>query len=248
LSDSEEGNVLAEHQGIRIKDLKQLKGVFWLLLCLCMLAIALYIPFLDNVNELIQVRFCFNQVAAGRNVMVTYLVTSLLGIPIGILVDRLGFKRYFIMIGMSVFLGAHLIIFVFPQCNPLDPSSSWSGASWGLIFLGLGYCFYANCILPSIPMVVSKKITGSAFGLMFMFENLAMAVCPMISGLIVENTADGAQGYRKVSLFFLILGVIGLCLSLLLFFINNNSKKLLDKNSKEKNVHAVQIDSISVDS
>jgi hypothetical protein len=41
--------------------------------------------------------------------------------------------------------------------------------------------------MPAIPMVVSKKITGSAFGIMTVFENFSMALCPIITGLIVEH-------------------------------------------------------------
>lgn len=131
-----------------------------------MFSIAQYIPFLDNVNVLLQVRFCFSQVSAGKNIMVTYLVTSLLGFPLGILVDKVGLKRYLSMIGMTLFMTAHIIIYAYPQCNPLEPEPSWSGASWGLFMLGFAYCFYANCIIPSIPIVVSKRITGTAFGIM----------------------------------------------------------------------------------
>jgi MFS family permease len=134
-----------------------------------MLAIAQYVPFLDNVNKLIQVRFCFSQVSAGKNVMVTYLVSALFGFPLGILVDKLGYKRYLIMSGMGVFMIAHLIIFVFPQCDGSGPEAVWSGASWGLFLLGFGYCFYANCILPAIPIVVSKRIMGTAFGIVEAF-------------------------------------------------------------------------------
>jgi hypothetical protein len=101
--------------------------------------------------------------------MITYLVTSLVGFPLGILVDKLGFKRYLTMIGMSIFMVAHAIIYAYPQCLPGSSETAWSGASWGLIVLGFGYCFYANCIIPSIPMVVHKRITGSAFGIMLVF-------------------------------------------------------------------------------
>lgn len=82
-----------------------------------MLAIAQYIPFLDNVNKLIQVRFCFSQISAGKNIMITYLVTSLVGFPLGIFVDKIGYKRYFMVVGMIIFMIAHLIIYVFPQCD-----------------------------------------------------------------------------------------------------------------------------------
>jgi nitrate/nitrite transporter NarK len=131
-----------------------------------MLAIAQYIPFLDNINKLIQVRFCFSQVSAGKNVMVTYLVSALLGFPLGILVDKMGYKRYLIMAGMGVFMIAHLIVFVYRQCDEDAGEPVWSGASWGLFLLGFAYCFYANCILPAVPIVVSKKITGTAFGIL----------------------------------------------------------------------------------
>lgn len=86
-----------------------------------MFAIAQYIPFLDNVNVLLQVRFCFSQVSAGKNIMVTYLVTSLLGFPLGIIVDKIGFKRYLTMIGMVLFMTSHVIIYAFPQCDEFGP-------------------------------------------------------------------------------------------------------------------------------
>ena len=145
--------------------MKQLKGTFWLIIGLCSFAIGQYIPFLDNVNKLLQVRFCFSQVSAGKNIMITYLVTSLVGFPLGILVDKIGYKRYLTMAGMIVFMISHVIIYVFPQCTS-QTIAEWSGASWGLLILGFAYCFYANCIIPSIPIVVNKRITGSAFGIM----------------------------------------------------------------------------------
>lgn len=49
--------------------------------------------------------------------MITYLVTSLVGFPLGIVVDKLGFKRYLTMIGMSIFMVAHAIIYAYPQCS-----------------------------------------------------------------------------------------------------------------------------------
>jgi hypothetical protein len=51
--------------------------------------------------------------------------------------------------------------------------------------LGLGYCFYANCILPAIPLVVKRKVTGTAFGIMQMIESIALAFFPIITGFIV---------------------------------------------------------------
>lgn len=126
-------------------------------------------PFLDNVNKLLQVRFCFSQITAGKNIMVAYLATSLMGFPIGVMADRLGYKRYFSIVGMFTLLGAHFLIFVYPQCAQDSEPTHWCGASWGLVLLGLGYCFYANCIFSCVPLVVTKRVTGSAFGILLIF-------------------------------------------------------------------------------
>ncbi len=82
-----------------------------------MLAIAAFVPFLDNVNRLFQKRFCFSQVSAGRSIMVSYLVPVIFSTPLGLLVDKVGFKRYFILAGMMVYSIGHLIILAYPQCD-----------------------------------------------------------------------------------------------------------------------------------
>lgn len=123
-------------------------------------------PFLDNSNKLLQVRFCFSQVTAGQNITVTYIVVGMFGFPLGWLIDRLGFRRYFAVSGMTIFTLGHLIILLFPQCLDSAMVREWSGVSYGLFLLGIGYCFYANCLFPSIALVVRKKVTGTAFGIM----------------------------------------------------------------------------------
>lgn len=100
--------------------------------------------------------------------MITYIVAACFSAPLGLLVDKIGYKRYFIIACMTIFAIAHLIILVFPQCEPGTVTNSFSGASWGLFLLGIGYCFYANCVVPAIPLVVRKKVTGTAFGIMQM--------------------------------------------------------------------------------
>lgn len=145
-----------------------LKGSFWLIVTLCMFAVALYVTFLDNANKLLQVRFCYTQRSAGKAIMITYIVAACCSAPLGLIVDKVGCKRYFTIATMVIFTLAQLIILVYPQCSEGKVTDSFSGASWGLFLLGVGYCFYANCIVPSIPLVVRKKVTGTAFGIMQM--------------------------------------------------------------------------------
>ena len=167
--------------------MKLLKGAFWLIVTLCMFAVALYVCFLDNANKLLQTRFCYTQPSAGRAIMIVYIVAASFSAPLGLIVDKVGYKRYFTIAGMVIFTIAHIIILAYPQCNGETVTNSFSGASWGLFLLGLGYCFYANCVVPSIPLVVRKKVTGTAFGIMQMIESVALAFFPLIAGVLVQH-------------------------------------------------------------
>lgn len=113
--------------------------------------------------------------------MITYLVAALFSAPLGLIVDKVGFKRYFIIATMVVYIIAHFILLVYPQCD----GTQENGVIAALVLLGVGYCFYANCVLPAIPLVVKRKVTGTAFGIMQMIESIALAFFPIISGFLV---------------------------------------------------------------
>lgn len=81
-----------------------------------MFSMAQYIPFFDNANKLLQVRFCFSQITAGKNITVTYLVVGMFGFPLGWFIDKIGYRRYFAIFGMLVFAIGHFVVMVFPQC------------------------------------------------------------------------------------------------------------------------------------
>lgn len=100
--------------------------------------------------------------------------------------------------------------------------------------MGLGYCFYGNCILPSVALVVKKKVTGTAFGIMQMLESASSAILPLISGAIVENAPNSISGYQRYSLLFLLIGAVGLMLSFGLFFVEEEVKHKLDRSIKEE--------------
>lgn len=71
-----------------------------------------YIPFLDNANRLFQRRFCFTQTSAGEVITITYIATAIFSGPLGILVNKVGYRRYFIIGATVVFLTAHSIIWL----------------------------------------------------------------------------------------------------------------------------------------
>jgi len=82
-----------------------------------MFAVGLYVPFLDSANRMLTKRFCFTQASAGQAIMITYIVAASFSAPLGLLVDKIGHKRYFIIATMCIFTVAHFIMLVFPQCG-----------------------------------------------------------------------------------------------------------------------------------
>ncbi len=102
---------------IKWKDLKKFTITFWLLVTLSMFGEGLYVPFMDGANKLFIERFCFTPVEAGKALTITYLVAAIFSAPIGLLIDKIGFKRYFIMCCMSIFTLGQLTILITPQCS-----------------------------------------------------------------------------------------------------------------------------------
>ena len=201
-----------------------------MIVVLCMFAVSLYVPFLDNANSLFQHRFCYTSKSAGSTIMITYLVSAIFSAPLGYLIDVVGCKRYFIISSMFIFTVAQSIILFWPQCQNEIVSN---GAGWGLFLLGFGYCCYANCIVPSIPLVVKKKVIGTAFGIMQMIESVALSFFPIISSELVSGAGDDiALGYKHSSLFFVTMGLTGILLSLGLLFISDKAKRKLDATAK----------------
>lgn len=214
-----------------MKDLKKLTPTFWLLIVMCMFSVGNYVPFLDGANKFFVERFCFTPVTAGRALVVTYLTSAILSTPLGLLIDYFGHKRILITATLIVFTTAQLFFLFYPQCP--DGGSAETGAIAGLTFLGLGYSLYGNCIVPSVSLVVKKKINGTAFGIMLMAESVAFALFPVINGALIQlgQKNSDSNGYQNSSLFFLSLGIIGITLSMGLNFIPAKLKHKLDRSS-----------------
>ena len=133
---------------------------------------------------------------------------------------------------MLLFTTSQFIILIYPQCT--EGGTSQEGAIYGLALLGLGYCLYGNCLVPSISLVVKRKITGTAFGIMLMVESAALAFLPITNGELIEKgerNPENINGYHNSSMFFFLIGLTGSLISLGLFFIPDKLKDKLDRSS-----------------
>jgi hypothetical protein len=70
-----------------------------------------------------------------------------------------------------------------------------------------------------------------------MIESIALAFFPLINGAIIEagnKDPDKQRGYVDSSIFFVLIGLLGILTSIGLLFIPDKYKRRLDKASKEE--------------
>lgn len=159
--------------------------------------------------------------------MITYLVTAFASGPLGLVVNHFGRRRYFIMGTTIIFFVAHCIIWLTSQC-PNPPTVEYS-AIWGLFLLGIGFSFYANCIVAAIPLCVKKKVVGTAFSIMEIISSLAEFVVPLWTGALVESAETTENGFKSSSFVFVMLGLSAIIVSISLHFVDKRMKKRLDR-------------------
>lgn len=101
---------------IKFRDISKMSGTFWILIILCMLTEALFVPFLDNGNDFFQVRFQISGSEAGTLLMLPYLVSAITTPFLGTLIDKIGRRGYMIILTTFIFLGTHLLL-LFLSCS-----------------------------------------------------------------------------------------------------------------------------------
>lgn len=152
----------------------------------------------------------------------------------GILVDKIGKATTWMITGSVLVFTAHIII-------AFAPSSPFFGfASIGL--LGIGYSLVPAAMWPSVPKLVSDKVLGTAYSLIYWIQNLGMWAVPIIVGFVMKtdanvelSAAEKAAKAVNAEYVFIILGIVAIVVSLLLYASSKKNPQLkLDVPSNKK--------------
>ncbi|CAD8118594.1 unnamed protein product [Paramecium sonneborni] len=207
---------------ISLKDIKQLSGTVWILLLICTFSLCIFIPFLDNANQFCQQRFNLSNISAGRAIMITYLTPMFISPFIGCVVDRVGYRRRWMILTSILFIISHLLFAIIP--TPEDGSPQFA-AVVPLFLLGVSYAFYSCVMIPCVQYLVDQRIMGTAFGLMGLFESIGACVFPLVSSQIYNTNGN----YRQVGFFYMGIACVNLIFVLTLYFVDNKGSEVLDK-------------------
>jgi MFS family permease len=138
-----------------MRDIAKMSGTFWILIIICMLTEALFVPFLDNGNEFFQARFSFSAQEAGQYLMIPYLISAVATPIVGIIADKLGKRGWMIIITSFVFLGTHILLLLL-SCTDVCLKSAFP-----LVFLGTTTIDCKVSALPSMPHALSLQCHSS---------------------------------------------------------------------------------------
>ncbi|CAD8202056.1 unnamed protein product [Paramecium pentaurelia] len=243
--DEEEEKLEESKEEISLKDLKQLSGTVWILLMICTFSLCIFIPFLDNANQFCQQRFNLSYISAGRAIIITYLTPIFISPFIGYIVDKVGYRRRWMILTSLLFIISHLLFAIIP--TPEDGSPQFA-AVVPLFLLGVSYAFYSCVMIPCVQYLVDQRIMGTAFGLMGLFESIGACIFPLVSSQIYNTNGD----YRQVGFFYMGIGCVNLIFVLTLYFVDKKGSEVLDKinpleGNSDQNSSSTSDDSVASD-
>ena len=168
------------------------------------------LPFLKAVFFNITHMF---QTAQGTTSII--ITASMLLAPFaGRLVDRVGRRATFMVVGSLLMIPAHLAM----GWTMIPPAYS-------MIVLGASFVLVPAAMWPAIPLVVDKERVGTAFGLMTAIQNIGLLAFPYLNGKLRDVTS----GYGWSQTMFAGLGVAGLVFAILLLAADRKAGNVLER-------------------
>lgn len=102
---------------------------------------------------------------AGNLIIIPYLLSAVLAPILGLIVDKVGRRGKFIVLNALFFFISHLLFCLLPNYNYFHPIIILP-----LVLLGISMGLYCSVVMPSVPLVVDRKIIGTALGLVGVFQ------------------------------------------------------------------------------
>ena len=122
------------------------------------------------------------------------------------------------IIGSIIIVPAHLLMGI-TTISPIVP----------MIALGFAFVLIPAAMWPSIPLLVKKNVTGTAFGLMTTIQLIGLTAFPWLNGKIKVITGS----YTGSQIMFASLGFIGLIFALLLKRADKKAGGILERPDKQ---------------
>ena len=212
--------------GLTFEKLKDMGGIFWIMVLNALFAYACYFGFVNNSNDILCTLYGYTPQQAGELVTIMYFSAALTPI-FGCIIDRIG-KRVNILLILLVFL---MIPFMNLFFLPITYSKKFIVLS--LIFIGVFFSSYAAVLWSSFPLLIEWKKKCMGYAIIYATLNISVIFASVFVGVSFDindkNDDKNTHQYNWAFLCMIICLVLSFCLVLRINFVEN--KKISALNS-----------------
>ncbi len=182
---------------------------FVFIMLLCITFYAAFFPFLKYAPDFFYNKYGVSTQTSGDITFWLPMGTVLFTPIFGWFVDRKGRAASLMILGSLILIAVHLT-FAFTKTNAY--------LLCGL--LGIAFSLVPAAMWPSVARIVDEKRLGTAYGIMFSFQNLGLFAMPILAGFVLDSTNKGISAgeldYTYTMLLFAAMGFFALIFAFLL--------------------------------
>ncbi len=156
-------------------------------------------------------------------------LTAMIATPLfGLLVDRVGKRALFMVLGSFLLMPVYLMLAYSPFTETVTLHVPWSGVwtlpVWPLLatsMMGVAFSLIPAVMWPSVAYVVDQSRLGTAYALMTLIQQIGFFLLNLMVGSANDYShagPDNVGGYAMGMWIFSVLGFVGLAFALLLRF------------------------------
>jgi MFS family permease len=198
----------SETEKVRFTEVFNFSGSYWFVVALCITFYSAVFPF-----QTFAVKFFMEAHGTTREYggFLSSLLTlfAMIFTPLfGYLVDRVGKRSFFMMIGSALLIPVFLMM-AYTSINLLVP----------MAMMGVAFSMIPAVMWPSVAYIVGQSKLGTAYGLMTMIQNIGLAGFNLLIGWSNDHwlaSAANPAGYTPGLWMFSVLGFLGMLFAILL--------------------------------
>jgi MFS family permease len=199
-----------ESDKMRWRDVLRFGTSFWYILALCVLFYSAIIPY-RSTFAIKYFQHAHDLSLESAAVINSYVyLAAIFATPIfGWIADRYGHRALLMVFG-SLLLPLAFVLAV------MGGEAIWATTA----LLGIAYSLVPAVLWPSVIKLVEANRLGTAYGLLFMLQNIGLTVCNLAAGWLNDLNSAGADnpaGYGPMIIFFIVLSLGGLVFSFALW-------------------------------
>jgi nitrate/nitrite transporter NarK len=193
---------------------------WWYIAILCVLFYSAVFPFIKYATDLMVNKFHVGEKIAGDIPALLPLGTILLTPLFGNIYDRKGKGATIMIIGAVLLILVHAVYSIpFLTSTPLAIAM--------IMLLGVALSLVPSAMWPSVPKIIPEKQLGTAYGMIFLIQNIGLSLVPLLIGWVLNKYCitgtrmlDGVPvsnyNYTIPMLIFTCFGVLALVFAILL--------------------------------